>query len=73
MSIDSDVVLVSALDDVTDPATANTTKLGRDYAICGAVAGPEIGGVFCFEGMVSGGGDATRTRYVGTVSVMGFL
>ena len=60
MSIDSDVVSVSGLDDVTDPATANAAKLGRDDAICGTVAGPAMGGAFCDESTVSGEGDATR-------------
>ena len=65
----ADVVLVSGLDNVTDPATAKAAKLGRDYAICGAVAGSEMGGAICDEGAVSGEGGATR--YVDTVTVPG--
>ena len=37
--------------------------------MCGAVEGPERGGAFCDESMVSGGGDATR--YMDTVPGMG--
>jgi hypothetical protein len=69
VSIDSVVAPVSGLDDVTDPATANAAKLGRDDAMCGTVEGPERGGAFCDESMVSGGGDATR--YVDTAPGMG--
>ncbi len=49
----------SGFDDLTDTARANAAKLGRDYAMCGAVAGPGIGGTFCDEGTVSGVGDVT--------------
>ncbi len=47
VSIASDVAQVSRFDDVTDPATANAAKLGRDGQIYGAGAGPEMGGAFC--------------------------
>ncbi len=69
VSVDSDGVQGSGLDYVTDTARANAAMLGRDDAICGAVAGPGTGGTFCNEDTVSGGGDVTD--YVDTMPWMG--
>ena len=68
VSVDSDVVPVSGLDDVTDAARANAAKLGRDDAILGAGAGPGMGGAFCDEGTVAGRGDVPS--YVDSVPGM---
>ena len=69
MSLDSDGMQGSGLDDVTDTARANAAKLERDDAICSAGEGPGMGGALCDEGTVSGGGDVTS--YVDAAPGMG--